>query len=257
MSDHVMEAIETGMLSPIVKQQPVNNAVGNAARQLFAVFGNTDNKTTRCVVELALSAMTFTEYDQAEKGALAMAASADKASGWVVPENAKGRDKYGPKQSSMATQASMRRQLFGAAKMNPACIVSIAPNGLINFDTLPTFVKAVDKARAFLNEQGVDWQGQKTDDLRKQRDNKADNKAWAAARAVAEEQVVRQPGEPYAMWQARVTEAMADIRAEMDDEAAKEKADKLAQAFIDKHGVNVAELTAKAILAKLGYEIEG
>ena len=120
-----MSAIADAGMVPISKQEPKPTSVQNAARALFAEFGKVDNNPTRVILGLVSSGLTCGEYDMAEQQALAMAKATDEASGWKPAPDAKGRDKYGPKQSSMASAASNRRQVFGAAKLNMNAILSL------------------------------------------------------------------------------------------------------------------------------------
>jgi hypothetical protein len=242
MTAHTMEQIEVGMLSPMTGTSPKNSAVSNAAKQLFDVFSLGENKTTRTVVELSLSGMTCQEYNEAEKGAIALAASVDRLSGWVVKEGVKGRSAYGPKQSSMASQASQRRQIFGASRLNLSCIVSVPDSGLVNFDTLPSFVVALNNSRAYLKANGLDWTGQRSDDLRQQRADKNDSKARSAAREQAEEDNPRAQGEDYKAWQLRILEIADDVLVEMEEKEQTEKAMKVAKSLLEKYGVGFCQI---------------
>jgi len=244
-----MESIGLG-LQPIQKPtQSAGQAVGNAARQLFATFGIVENTTTQCVVSLALSGMTCEEYDAAEGMALKMAAAADSAAGFTPAKDAKGRDKYGPKQSSMATQASWRRQVFGAARLNLQSIVSIPDSGIVNPDTYPVFSKAVNLAREYLKNAGVDWRGVPNEQQRAAREAKKTGKAYADAREQAEKAHPMQPGETIGQWQARISPIVEDILTMSAMEAREAEVAKIVKSIIDKHGQALALDVAAALVA--------
>ena len=175
-----------------------------------------------------------------------MADEIDKASGFVKDE----KRRYGPKRNSLNTQASERRQVFGAIRQGGLeTIVSVPESGIVNYDTLPAWQGALASARAYLKQKGVDWQGEASEDKRKHRDQKADSRAWQQARAMAEVQNPQQAGETYAVWQARITEAMQDIRAEIDDAERTKVLKKQAEALFKEYGsmgcLELAEMLLK------------
>lgn len=217
MSDTAMQEIADVGMVPISKAKPVDTTINHHARSIFAAFGNADNKQTRVVIEMAMAGVSCDMYDRIEAEAILMAKEADAIAGFIPKPDAKGSEKYGSKQASMRVQASMRRQVFGAARLNLSALVSIPASGIVNPDTYPTFQQAVNLARVWLHAQKIDWQGNKVEDLRRQRTQKADSRMWQQARDTAEQQNPQQPGETYAQWQARIIEVSQDIRAEIED----------------------------------------
>ena len=239
------EIVDVGML-PVSKSVPQETSIRHNARSILECFASVkDNSQTRLLVGLALSGMPCQEYDLIEKEAAKMADEIDKASGFVKDD----KRRYGPKRNSLNTQASERRQVFGAIKQGGLdIIVSIPDSGVVNYDTLPAWQQALSAARNYLKELKVDWQGEKSDDKRKHRDQKADSRAWQQARAMAEAQNPIQPGETYAMWQTRVTEAMQDIRAELDDAEQTRMLKKQAEKLFAEYGMTGAVELAEMLL---------
>lgn len=248
---HALETIELMQSEPMQKAQARSMDVTGAARALFATFGIVENTTTRTVVELALSGMTCDEYDNAEKQAGIMAQQADKAAGWTPPADAKGRAKYGPKQSSMATQASNRRQIFGAARLNLAAIVSVPESGIVNPDTFPAFSVAYNKAKTYLKENGIDWTGRATEDARRDRETKAETQAYAKARADVEARFPMQPGETIGQWQSRISDTIEETLVAMQDKEHLAAVKKMAEKVLKEHGklfaLDLAEMLCQMV----------
>ena len=175
-----------------------------------------------------------------------MADEIDKASGFVKDE----KRRYGPKRNSLNTQASERRQVFGAIRQGGVeTIVSVPESGTVNYDTLPAWQGALAQARAYLKNKGVDWQGEASEDKRKHREQKADKRLWDQARDMAEAQHPMQPGETWGQWQARVNEHTNDIRAELDDaeqtRMLKKQAEKLFAEYGSMGCLELAEMLLK------------
>lgn len=245
MSVADVEISEVGAL-PIAKSPIVDTTVQTHARAIFAEFGKVvGNGTTRAVIDIAMSGVSCDMYDRIEQAAIEMAKLADKTSGFEAASDAKGAAKYGPRQASMRVQASMRRQLFGAARLNLGAVVSIPASGIVNPDTYPGFVQAVNLARAYLKDKGVDWTGRAVDDLRRDRETKKQTATWKQARDMAEAQNPMQAGETLQMWQTRVMEAVPDIEASLIDEARAKELTKRAKALFEEFGVlGTADLIA-------------
>lgn len=237
------EIVEYGMVS-MAKSEAKETTIRHNARSILEMFASVkDNSQTRLIVGFALSGMSCQEYDMIEKEAAKMADAIDEASGFVKSEG----KRYGPKRNSLNTQASERRQVFGAIKLHGiGLLVSVPESGMVNFDTLPAWQGALSIARQFLKNEKIDWQGQATEDKRRQREQKADSRAWEQARNMAEQQNPQQPGETYAMWQTRILEAAQDIRAEIDDKARSEMLQKVAKGLFLEYGnmgaVELAEM---------------
>lgn len=240
---------EVGML-PISKAATVETTVHFHARSLFAQFGQPENNNkTRAIVDIALSGISCDMYDRIEAAAVDMAKKADELAGFKASDDAKGTAKYGPKQQSMRVQASMRRQIFGVARLNLGALVNIPASGIVNPDTYPGFVEATNKARAYLKEHNIDWQGQNTEDKRRQQQQKRETGLWKQARDTAEQQVKQEPGENIAQWQARVVEHAQDLLAEMEDKAKQEALQKVAKNLMLEYGVNGCMDLADLLLA--------
>jgi len=241
---------------PINKGQPKSMDVQNAARQLFAEFGKVDNNPTRIILGFVSSGMTCGEYDQAEQAALSMAKQADEKIGWTPPANAKGRDKYGPKQSSMATSASNRRQVFGAAKLNMGSVISVPESGIVNPDTYPAFSQAYKKASAFLKEQGLTWDGKQRTEVEQAKIHDHEFKAQYKAEEKARKETPKEAGETYHEWEARCKAIAKDILGEAAQQEQQDKANTIVKALIEKHGADMCELIFASLAEALGFEEE-
>ena len=239
-----MDQVASAGMLPVAKAVPQETSVNYHARSILDAFASVkDNSQTRLIVQLALSGMSCHEYDMIEKSAAKMADKMDELAGFITSKERR----YGPKRNSLNTQASERRQVFGAVKHGGiGILVSIPESGLVNFDTLPAWQGARATAREYLKEKGIDWQGQQSDDKRRAREQKADSRAWEQARNMAEQQNPQQPGETYAMWQTRILEAAQDIRAEIDDELRTKELEKVAKGLYLEYGnmgaVELAEM---------------
>lgn len=233
MSVATAEIVDHGLM-PVAKSEVKETSVNYHARSILDAFASVkDNSQTRLVVQLAMSGMSCHEYDMVEKAAAKMADKMDELSGFQSSKE----KRYGPKRNSLNTQASERRQVFGAVKHGGiGILVSIPESGLVNFDTLPAWAAARGLAREYLKDKKIDWQGQANDDKRRQREQKADSRAWEQARNMAEQQNPQEPGETYAMWQTRILEAAQDIRAEIDDDMRTKELEKVAKGLFMEYG---------------------
>lgn len=247
---------DSGMVPVSKSVDSKGTAVFMAARALFAEFGKVDNNPTRVILGFVSGGMTVGEYDQAEAQALSMAKATDDASGWKPAEGAKGRDKYGPKQSSMATQASQRRQVFGAAKLSLASIISVPDSGIVNPDTYPAFSVAVKKARDFLNEQGLTWDGKARADVAQAKENDQEFKARYRAEEQARKETPKEAGETYNEWEQRCKAIAKDVLNDMAVAEHKAKVDKVVKALMEKHGAEFCEDVLSALAEALGFEEE-
>lgn len=243
MSVAMQEIADVGMV-PVGKSAPVETTINYHARTLFDLFSKVEgNNQTRAIIDIALSGLSCDMYERAEQEAIKMAAKADEAAGWTAKDNAKGAEKYGPQQASMRAKASMRRQIFGCARLNLGALVNIPASGVVNPDTYPGFVQAYNKARAYLHEHKLDWQGNNVDDKRRDRANQKERKLWQQARDTAEQQVKQEPGETISQWQARVVEHAQDILAELEDTAKEKALEERAQELFKEFGNSCLELS--------------
>jgi hypothetical protein len=246
---HPLQAIHQAAARPVDKDRADEAPIHGAARQIFGIFSQTEGSAkTRVMLSIFHNGLTVEEYAAAEKEAAAMAKEADRLSGWST-EGKKGRDAYGPKQSTCASQASMRRQVYGALRLAGVGVLVHVPDGaVINPDLIPTWAEAYAKAKAFLHQQGVDWMGEKTEDARRNREAKA---AKASADA-AEEQLMKdnpqQAGESYGQYKARIAGALDKaIEQQRAAEAQATLAD-VAKKLIEKHGADAAREIGKMLL---------
>jgi len=252
----VMEQIASVGMVPMAKSEPKHHNIHQAAATLFAVFGKLDNTQTRTVLTMVSEGFTCQEYDSVEQECIKMAEKADEMAGWKPAPDAKGADKYGPRKKSMMAQASARRQVFGAAKMQLTAIVSVPDNGVINPDLLPTFTEATKRARAFLNSQGVTWDGRKKDEVKQAAENNAEFKAQYKAEEKARKETPRDPGETYQEWEYRCKTIAKDMLAEAMDKQRADLVAKIAADLVKKHGQELAADIAAKVLELCGYTEE-
>ena len=141
-------------------QKPQPQPVADAAHVLVSQFSEPEStqSRTRSVWTMARE-LTCAEFDQAMTKALETAKNMDVAGGFKPASDAKGRDKYGPRQSTLATVASNCRQVFGACKIDPDLFFSTPDGGVVNSDLFPNWSTAYNAAREFLKEKGVNWMG--------------------------------------------------------------------------------------------------
>lgn len=224
-------------------QQPTQQDVANAAHTLVAQFGQPEStqSRTRAIWDMA-RILTVAEFSTAMTKALEQAAANDKAAGWVPPSDAKGRAKYGPSQSTLATVASQCRQVFGACKIDPECIVSLPENGLVNPDLFPNWSTAYTKAREFLADKGIDWQGQSVAATKAAKETKQATDANSAILAEVMAQNPQQAGESMADYMARIADDVEAFQADAASKATEEAAKKELTRLIKVHGDNVADI---------------
>lgn len=230
-------------------QQPAQQPVADAAHTLCAQFAVAESTQarTRSVWDMART-LTCAEFDDAMARALKLAAANDKAAGWIPPSDAKGRAKYGPTQSTLATVASQCRQVFGACKIDPECVVSLPQSGVVNPDLFPNWSRAVTMARKFLEDKGIDWQGQSVIATKQAKETKATTDANSAILAEVMAQNPQQAGESMADYMARIADdveaAQADKQAAATEEAAKKELTRLIKIY----GDNVADILEAMVL---------
>lgn len=224
-------------------QQPAQQPVADAAHILVSQFSEPEStqSRTRSVWEMART-LTCAEFDQAMTRALEQANAMDKASGWKPAPDAKGRDKYGPRQSTLATVASQCRQVFGASKIEPELFVTTPDGGVVNSDLFPNWSNAYRKAAEYLKEKGITWQGSPLSAEKQARQNKREASENADIfNAVS-------ANHPKAMGES-MADYMTRIAPMMDEAADKAHADKVAadaakelQRLIKVYGENVADI---------------
>ena len=230
-------------------QQPVQQDVANAAHALVKEFAQPEStqSRTRTIWELSLN-LTCPEFNEAMNKALETAKANDKAAGFKPASDATGRDKYGPMQSTLATVASQCRQVFGACKIDPECIVSTADGQVVNFDLFPNWSKAVDKARAFLAEKKVDWTGNPLSEVQAAKKAKAKRAGDADVMAEVMGAHPQQPGESMADYMARIAD---DVQAAQQDAYVKqvtESAKKELTRLVKVYGDGVADVLEQMVI---------
>lgn len=225
-------------------QQPQQQDVANAAHILVTQFAQPESTQSRTRAIWTMATMlTVTEFSQAMDKALDQAKANDKAAGFVPASDAKGRDKYGPMQSTLATVASQCRQVFGACKIDPESIVSATPDGaVVNSDLFPNWSKAYELARAFLTEKGVDWTGNPVAEVKAARKAKAKRAASDDVEKQVKAQHPQMPGESMAQYLVRIAPMMDEAEEKAHATAVTEAATKELTRLIKVYGDSVADI---------------
>jgi len=218
--------------------------VVNAAHVLVAQFGQPESTQSRTkAIWTMATQLSVSEFSTAMEKALDQAKANDKAAGFTPASDAKGRDKYGPMQSTLATVASQCRQVFGACKIDPESIVSATPDGaVVNSDLFPNWSKAYEKARAFLQEKGVDWTGNTLSDVKQARKNKAKRADDADVMAEVMQAHPQQAGESMADYMVRIADDVAEASDKRHATKMQEAAAKELTRLIKVYGDDVADI---------------
>lgn len=225
-------------------QQPQTADVAQAAHTLVAQFAQPESTQQRTLAIWTMAqTLTVAEFSQAMDKALETAKANDKAAGFIPASAAKGRDKYGPMQSSLATLASQCRQVFGACKIDPESIVSATPDGaVVNPDLFPNWSKAYEKAHNFLKEKGIDWTGNTLSDVKQARKAKAKRAASDDVEAQVKAQHPQMPGESMAQYLVRIAPMMDEAEEKSHTVAITEAATKELTRLIKVYGDDVADI---------------
>ena len=240
-----MSSVIQGSMADIVAQgmshvassgDSFNTGGTTAAFSLYEAFAIAAQKDARIDVLQALyaSGITCPEFDAAVKQAIGHAATADKQAGFVAPDGAKGRDKYGPKQSAMVQRASEMRQIFGYFVQAQ----QVQPMGYL--ETLKT-------AREWLKERGIQWDGS-TAPTKEEKQEKAQTQALADATKHAMLSVPKVQGESTGEWFERVAQEAQAIVDKQADEAAGKRATKAAQNIVDNFDMLDAYSIGRALI---------
>ena len=224
--------------------------VANAAHILVAQFAQPESTQSRTRAIWTMATMlTVTEFSQAMDKALETAKANDKAAGFTPASDAKGRDKYGPMQSTLATVASQCRQVFGACKIDPESIVSATPDGaVVNSDLFPNWSKAYEKARAFLTEKGIDWTGNPVAEVKAARKAKAKRADDADVMAEVMAAHPQQAGESMADYMVRIADDVASASDARHAKMVAEKAQKELERLIKVYGDSVADILEAMVI---------
>jgi len=230
-------------------QAPPASPVSLAAATLLDQFGQAETTQSRVMslYYMAHDGLTNEEFDEACGEASALAKQADKANGWIIGDK-KGRDAYGPRQSSLATQQTGMRQVFGVFRMQPDAIVKPGPSGFVNMDVMPVMSRAVTLAAAWLNSTNEDgtkvpcnWRGIPLSQEKVQKARKSVARADAAAFDAAAAEHPQQAGEDDAQYEKRIEALMPQYAEKLKGAAVAEIAAKLWKKLVEKHGAADAE----------------
>jgi len=224
--------------------------VANAAHILVAQFAQPESTQSRTRAIWTMATMlTVTEFSQAMDKALETAKANDKAAGFTPASDAKGRDKYGPMQSTLATVASQCRQVFGACKIDPESIVSATPDGaVVNSDLFPNWSKAYEKARAFLADKGIDWTGNTVSEVKAARKAKAKRADDADVMAEVMAAHPQMAGESMADYMVRIADDVASASDARHAKMVAEKAQKELERLIKVYGDDVADILEAMVI---------
>ena len=224
-------------------QKPTQQPVADAAHVLVQQFSEPEStqSRTRSVWQMARE-LTCAEFDDAMTRALAQAASMDKASGWKPAPDAKGRDKYGPRQSTLATVASQCRQVFGASKIEPELFVSTPDGAVVNSDLFPNWSNAYRKAAEYLKDKGINWQGSPLSAEKQARQNKREASENADIFNTVSAQHPKAMGESMADYMARIAPMMDEAADKAHSDRMAECATKELTRLIKVYGDSVADI---------------
>jgi len=250
MSFATINPIATLIAPAEQSQKPQPQPVADAAHVLVAQFAQPERTQSRTRAIWTMATMlTVTEFSQAMDKALDQAKAMDAlpiekgGNGFVPASGAKGRDKYGPMQSTLATVASQCRQVFGACKIDPESIVSATPDGgVFNSDLFPNWSKAYELARAFLTEKDVDWTGNPVSELKAARKAKAKRADDADVMAEVMAAHPQQAGESMADYMVRIADDVASASDARHAKMVAEKAQKELERLIKVYGDDVADI---------------
>lgn len=230
-------------------QQPQPQPVADAANVLVQQFAQPESTQARTRAIWTMATMlTVAEFQDAMNKALDQAKANDKAAGFIPASDAKGRDKYGPMQSTLATVASQCRQVFGACKIDPESIVSATPDGaVVNPDLFPNWSKAYEKARAFLADKGIDWTGNTLSDKEQARKNKKASADDAEIEAAVKAKHPKAMGESLADYNTRIAPFMDEAEAEFMEKRIQTTAEKEFKKLCEKYPDTYSEILASMV----------
>ena len=250
MSFATLNPIATLIAPAEQSQKPQPQPVADAAHILVAQFAQPERTQSRTRAIWTMATMlTVAEFSQAMDKALETAKANDKAAGFIPASDAKGRDKYGPMQSTLATVASQCRQVFGACKIDPESIVSATPDGaVVNPDLFPNWSKAYELARSFLTEKGVDWTGNPVSEVKAARKAKAKRADDADVMAEVMAAHPQQAGESMADYMVRIADDVASASDARHAKMVAEKAQKELERLIKVYGDDVADILEAMVI---------
>jgi len=228
------------------------------AIELLDQFGQAEStqKRVEALFYMATDGLTCEEFDACMSDALLRAKAADKATGWKPAEDAKGRDLYGPRQSSLASNASNARQVFGCFKVSPEAIVKAGPSGVMHADLFPNFSNAYKLAVAELNRLKVNWKGQAISVMEQAAKAKKEHATAVDIETAAKLAHPQQAGETIEQWEARIEALLPDYEQQAQEAAASDAGAKLYKSLVKKYGdEKLVESILIAALKSAGFEI--
>ena len=230
-------------------QKPQPQPVVDAAHVLVAQFSEPEStqSRTRSVWEMART-LTCAEFDAAMTKALETAKNMDSAAGWKPTGDAKGRDKYGPRQSTLATVASNCRQVFGACKIDPELFFATADGAVVQSDLFPNWSVAYQKARDYLKDKGITWQGSPLSAEKQARQNKREAGENADILAEVSAQHPKAMGESMADYMVRIAPMLDDAAEKAHADKVNESATKELTRLIKVYGDSVADILEAMVL---------
>lgn len=257
VAEHVMAVISELGAEPMAKSQPAAHTHAQIAIELLDVFGQAEStqKRVESLFYMATDGLTCEEFDTCMADALLRAKAADKLLGWQASKDAKGRDLYGPRQSSLSSSGSNARQVFGCLRLSPDSIVTAGPSGVMYSDLFPVFSKAYVLALAELKRLGVNWKGQAVAVMEQAKATKAANNAAVDIETAAKLANPQQEGETLGQWQARIDALLPEYQDKAKCAAWDDAGEKLYKALVKKHGESDAAAILIAAIKGAGYEI--
>lgn len=197
---------------------------GAAIYDAFVVDAEKQGLTTlETVREIAVSSsLTNEEFADACKKAQKIADGVDSGNGFKATEDAKGIEKYGPKRRLLNQRLSEAKQLFGVFKMAPQILVEMG------------YWAALAKARDYLTERTIKWDGSPALSA----DEKADKKAASVrtqARVSAMDSHPQKKGESDDDYLLRVRALMAEAVDKAEQEQFNKDVESLYSALTKKH----------------------
>jgi hypothetical protein len=229
LQEHLSPAALAAGTDPALRTQRISFA-GDIFRQFTA-----DEATKVNLLRKAAEALTYDQWEEDCKGAIQQAKEFDTLAGFVAPKDAKGRDKYGPKQSVLVQRLSEARQVFGVLKMEPDTLRDLG------------YFAAVEASRKYLKEMGLKWDG-RTAPTEEQKNLKVLQKANDAAIEQAKEEHPQEMGETIAEYMLRIGKAAEENLTLQKEKAFSESVQSTVRSLIEKHSVDYVDAVAMAIL---------
>ena len=256
--EHPLAAIADAGAEPMAKSQPSAHTHVEIAIELLDVFGQAEKtaKKVEALFYMQADGLACEEFDLCMTDALIRAKAADKQNGWQPVKDAKGRDLYGPRQSSLASNASNARQVFGCLKISPDAIVKFGASGNVYSELFPAFSTAYLLASAELKWLGINWKGQALSVMEGAKKTKAKNNADVDITTFAQLANPQQEGETIGQWNARIEALLPEYSAKASDVASTDAGVKLHKSLVKKYGdEKLVEAILLAALREAGFEI--